>query len=73
MKFNKKNILFKMMFTVLLVFMCFSVCDVEAATVCLAPEKYNCAKSGYKDTIAGVCSYSVPWSDGTMDIDVNEL
>ena len=73
MKFNKKNILFKMMFTVLLVFMCFSVCDVEAATVCLAPEKNNCAKSGYKDTIAGVCSYSVPWSDGTMDIDVNEL
>lgn len=33
MKFNKRNILFKVMFAVLMVFMCFSVCDVEATIV----------------------------------------
>lgn len=30
MKFSKRNILFKMMFIVLMTFICFSVCDVEA-------------------------------------------
>lgn len=33
MKFNKRNILFKVMFAVLMAFMCFSVCDVKATIV----------------------------------------
>lgn len=33
MKFNKRNILFKVMFAVLMAFICFSVCDVKATIV----------------------------------------
>lgn len=55
MKFNKRNILFKMMFVVLMVFMCFSVCDVEAAT----PKNYN-----------NKCTYTYPYGNVTSKVHV---